>query len=80
MTPRTATTETPKQVIGLLDPKGLSRFNDFRHLLPIKRTTVYKWVKLDKFPKPAIHDNNLTAWRNSDILAWLEKPTAWQEV
>lgn len=57
-----------------LDRRGLSRYNDFRHLLPIKRTTVYKWMKVNKFPKPVISEHNFTAWRTSEILEWLENP------
>ena len=58
----------------VLNPIGLSRYNDFCHLLPIKRTTVYKWMKEGKFPMPIINETNFTAWKNSDIINWLNNP------
>ena len=62
-----------------LNPLGLSRYSDFSHLLPIKRTTVYKWIREGRFPKPVIIEQNFTAWKNKDILEWLENPASIRE-
>lgn len=57
-----------------LNRHGFSHYKDFCHLLPFKRTTMYKWIKEGKFPAPAIMNTNFTVWKNSEILAWIENP------
>ncbi|WP_249409139.1 helix-turn-helix domain-containing protein [Acinetobacter sp. NRRL B-65365] len=40
--------------------------------LPIKRSTVWKWVKDGRFPVP-VKIHTLTRWRCVDIHAWLDQ-------
>jgi predicted DNA-binding transcriptional regulator AlpA len=48
----------------------LCRLKDLLRVVTIKRSTVWRWVQQGRFPKPIKH-HGLTAWRRSDILAWL---------
>ena len=41
-------------------------------LLPVSRTTVWRWVRADKFPAPIRLSGGITAWRVEDIRTWLQ--------
>ena len=51
---------------------GYSRLQQLLPYLPIAKSTVEDWVKKGKFPKPVKLSATVTAWRNSDIHAWLD--------
>lgn len=38
----------------------------------IGRSTIYDWMKRGHFPNPVKLGSRLVAWRESDIVAWLE--------
>lgn len=40
-------------------------------LLPVSRTTIWRWVRNKKFPSPVRLSPGVTAWRSEDIEAWL---------
>jgi prophage regulatory protein len=40
-------------------------------LVPVSPTTLWRWVKAGKFPKPRKLGENVVAWRAADIAAWL---------
>ncbi|RAO75799.1 helix-turn-helix transcriptional regulator [Dyella jiangningensis] len=43
-------------------------------ILPIGATTLWRWVKEGKFPKPIKLSDRVTAWRAEDVRAWLAEP------
>lgn len=51
---------------------GLSRLSQILPYLPIAKSTVEVWVKQGKFPAPVKLSATVTAWKNSDIHAWLD--------
>ncbi|UXZ05542.1 helix-turn-helix transcriptional regulator [Moraxella nasicaprae] len=62
-----------------LPQDGMSRLNQLLPYLPIGKSTVWAWVKQGKFPPPIKFGTHCTAWKNSDILSWLDNPNGWQE-
>jgi len=51
---------------------GYSRLQQLLPYLPIAKSTVEVWVRQGKFPAPIKLSATVTAWRNSDIHAWLD--------
>lgn len=43
--------------------------------LPIDRSTLWRWVKDGRFPKPIKIGPNTTAWRAEDVRQFLSHPT-----
>ena len=40
-------------------------------ILPCSRSSLWRWVKEGRFPAPFKLGNRMTAWRASDVAAWL---------
>ena len=55
-----------------LPPQGMSRAKDILPFLPFSRTTLHEWSKDGRFPAAVKLSPTMTAWRNSEVLAWLE--------
>lgn len=55
-----------------LPKTGYVSLNDMLPHLPIKRSTVWKWIKDGRFPVP-VKIHTLTRWRCIDIHAWLNQ-------
>lgn len=53
--------------INLLSPKQV------QEQLSIPQSTLYRWIAIDKFPRPIKIGPRRTAFRVSDIEAWLDK-------
>ncbi|MEC7118675.1 MAG: AlpA family phage regulatory protein [Pseudomonadota bacterium] len=51
---------------------GYSRLSQILPFLPIAKSTIESWVKQGKFPVPIKLSPTVTAWKNSDIHAWLD--------
>ena len=51
---------------------GYSRLSQILPFLPIAKSTIESWVKQGKFPAPVKLSSTVTAWKNSDIHAWLD--------
>lgn len=45
-------------------------------MVPIAHSTLWQWVKEGKFPQPVSLSPRVTAWRVSDVQAWIEKQGA----
>lgn len=45
-------------------------------IVPIKPTTLWRWVREGLFPTPVKIGPNITAWRAEDIRAWCEQQAA----
>lgn len=54
-------------------PQGMSRAAQILPMLPFGSTTLWAWSKSGRFPAPVRLSPTMTAWRNSDVLNWLEK-------
>lgn len=57
-----------------LPQAGYISLKDMLEHLPIKRSTVWKWVKTEKFPSP-VKIHTLTRWRVEEVNAWLAQFT-----
>lgn len=55
-----------------LPPQGLSRAKDILPFLPFSSTCLWEWSKDGRFPAPIKLSPTITAWRNRDVLDWLE--------
>lgn len=42
------------------------------------KPTIYRWVKLGRFPAPVKIGPNSVAWRWGDLRTWAADPAAWQ--
>ena len=51
------------------------RFADLQEIIPVSRSTLWRWVRDGKFPPPIALGPNTRAWRESDVLSWLDKKT-----
>ena len=55
-----------------LPPQGMSRANDILSLLPFGRTTLHEWSRDGRFPASVRLSPTMVAWKNSEVLEWLE--------
>lgn len=60
----------------ILPPQGMSRASQILPLLPFGRASLWKFIKTGQFPQPVRVTGGITAWRNADVLQWLEAQTA----
>ena len=65
-----------KPVVAKLKGKDvrdkLIRRPEVEALTGLSRSTIYEWMKRGDFPQPVKLGVRLVAWRQSDLLAWLE--------
>jgi predicted DNA-binding transcriptional regulator AlpA len=52
---------------------GYVRMRQLVEIVPLSRPTIWRWVKLRKFPMPVRIDNKVTVWRLEDIHAWMRE-------
>ena len=57
---------------SVLPHQGMSRASSILPLLPFGSSTLWEWSKSGKFPAPVKLSPTITAWRNRDVLNWLE--------
>lgn len=55
-----------------LPPQGYTRAKDLLPYVPFGLATLWNWSKQGKFPAPVKISPTITAWRNSEVIAWLE--------
>lgn len=60
------------QLIKQLPPQGMSRAKDILPLLPFGRTTLHEWSQNGRFPASIKLSPAMVAWRNADVIEWLE--------
>ena len=60
------------QFAKYLPPQGMSRAKDILLFLPFGRTTLHEWSNNGLFPASVKLSPTMVAWRNSDVLTWLE--------
>ena len=45
-------------------------------VVPVSASTLWRWVRLGRFPAPLKIGPNISAWRVSDVRAWLQSQAA----
>lgn len=68
--------EARENIIKHLPPQGMSRASQLLPFLPFSKTTLFEWSKDGRFPAGKKLSPTMTAWRNSDVIAWLEGQSA----
>jgi prophage regulatory protein len=51
----------------------LLRISEVCEWLNVSKSTIYKWVKEERFPQPIILGDHASRWLESDLIAWLEE-------
>ncbi|MBL8500470.1 MULTISPECIES: helix-turn-helix transcriptional regulator [Nitrosomonas] len=62
-----------------INPAGFSREKVILQLIPLSHSTLWNHVKNGKFPKPVKLSENVTAWRNQDVIAWITEKSGGAE-
>ena len=65
-------TQSLTTISAVLPRQGMSRASQILPFLPFGSTTLWKWSKEGLFPAPIRISSTITAWRNADVLDWLE--------
>jgi len=55
---------------------GYSRASQLLLFLPFGKSTLFKWSGDGRFPSPIKLSSTITAWRNEDVHAWLNRQVA----
>ena len=58
--------------VKYLPPQGMSRASQLLPFVPFSKTTLFEWSKDGRFPAPVKLSPTMTAWRNSEVIAWLK--------
>lgn len=64
---------TQSEYAKYLPPQGMSRASQILPFLPFGRTTLHEWSKDGRFPPSIKLSPTMVAWRNADVLDWLEQ-------
>lgn len=56
---------------SLPSPGYLRQSQIIPSIVPICHSTLWRWVKDGKFPKPVKLSDRVTAWRSADLRDWL---------
>lgn len=67
------TAETTAHRANLPAPGALWRLPEVLKRIPVARSTLWGWVRDGRFPKPIKLGPMTTAWRASDVAAWMEQ-------
>lgn len=60
------------ELISTLPVQGMSRAKTILPFLPFSRTTLHEWSRDGRFPASIRLSPTVVAWRNSEVLAWIE--------
>ncbi|MFM0695647.1 AlpA family phage regulatory protein [Paraburkholderia graminis] len=62
-----------------LPKAGLVRRSQFKGVIPLGDTTIWKMVREGRFPQPIRVSANLRLWRAEELHEWMQVgPDAWQ--
>ena len=61
--------------VKYLPPQGMSRASQLLPFLPFGSSTLWAWSRDGRFPSPIRLSNTMTAWRNADVIEWLNNQT-----
>jgi len=70
-----ASTNHKNKATPILPPQGMSRAKDILPLLPFSRTTLHEWSRDGRFPKSIRLSPTMIAWKNAEVLEWLNNHT-----
>ncbi len=56
--------------------QGMSRASQLLPFLPFGSTTLWAWSRDGRFPAPVKLSSTMTAWRNADVIDWLNNPAS----
>lgn len=59
-----------------INPLGMMRAKQVLELVPFGRASLWKFAKSGQFPAPVRVTGGITAWRNADVIEWLEAQSA----
>lgn len=59
-----------------LPPQGMSRASQLIPFLPFGSSTLWAWSRDGRFPAPVKLSPTMTAWRNADVIEWLNSHTS----
>ena len=67
------TTEPKKKTLSIdhLPAQGMSRASQLLPFLPFGASTLWSWSRDGRFPAPVKLSPTMTAWRNADVIEWL---------
>lgn len=63
-------------VAKILSTQGMSRAKDILPFLPFSRTTLHEWSRDGRFPPSIKLSSGMVAWKNSEVLSWLERQSS----
>lgn len=46
---------------------------EVEHIIGLKRSTIYDWMRSGRFPRPMRLGPKAVRWRQSDITTWMEE-------
>ena len=71
-------TEPKKKILSIahLPAQGMSRASQLLPFLPFGSSTLWAWSRDGRFPAPVKLSPTMTAWRNSDVIEWLNSHTS----
>jgi prophage regulatory protein len=66
-------TEPKKKTVPIahLPAQGMSRASQLLPFLPFGSSTLWAWSRDGRFPAPVKLSPTMTAWRNADVIEWL---------
>ena len=62
--------------VKYLPPQGMSRASQLIPFLPFGSSTLWAWSRDGRFPAAIKLSPTMTAWRNADVIEWLESHTS----
>lgn len=62
--------------VKYLPLQGMSRASQLIPFLPFGSSTLWAWSRDGRFPAPVKLSPTMTAWRNTDVIEWLESHTS----
>ena len=71
-----SSTEPTTASIKHLPPQGMSRASQLIPFLPFGSSTLWAWSRSGRFPAPVKLSPTMTAWRNADVIKWVESHTS----
>lgn len=59
-----------------LNPIGMMRAKQVLELVPFGRASLWKFAKSGQFPAPVKVTGGISAWKNKEVIDWLESQSA----
>lgn len=75
-TDNTSSSTEPNTPPTHLPAQGMSRASQLLPFLPFGASTLWAWSRDGRFPAPVKLSPTITAWRNSDVIEWLNSHTS----